>query len=228
MISPSSAEISELQGWDLVTRAMAFLTLLLLPLACAVPGSATLPTEIEPLGATDAIDFHEQADRHEEHDEHDEHDDHEKREDAKVEKSPAPAQHWWDRFWPFVLPATPTRSDVADAVQLDEHAHHREHEDQKGTVHSEPGHWWDHLWPFAMSAQEEAQTSQLLADEQEEHVEDEDRKGHKLHTPESHWWDHLWPFVMMTAAFPAIGVYAFKRAQSAMQQPLLEEAQTVV
>ena len=28
--------------------------------------------------------------------------------------------------------------------------------------------------------------------------------------------------------FPAIGVYAFKRAQSAMQQPLLEEAQTVV
>ena len=165
-------KISELQGWDLVTRAMAFLTLLLLPLACAVPGSATLPTEIEPLGATDAIDFHEQADRHEEHDEHDEHDDHEKREDAKVEKSPAPAQHWWDRFWPFVLPATPDRSDVADAVQLDEHdehAHHREHEDQKGTVHSQPGHWWDHLWPFAMSAQEEAQTSQLLADEQDSH-----------------------------------------------------------
>ena len=162
-------KISELQGWDLVTRAMAFLTLLLLPLACAVPGSATLPTEIEPLRTTDAVNFHEQADRHEEHEEHGEH---EKHEDTKVEKSPAPAQHWWNRFWPFVLPATPTRSDVADAVQLEErNAHHREHEDQKGTVeHSAPGHWWDHLWPFGMSAQEEAsQNSQLLADEQDSH-----------------------------------------------------------
>ena len=59
---------------------MAFLTLLLLPLARAVLESVTLPTEIEPLGATDAFDFLKQADRHEKHDKHE----HEQHEDARV------------------------------------------------------------------------------------------------------------------------------------------------
>ena len=54
---------------------MAFLTLLLLPLARAVLESVTLPTEIEPLGASDAFDFLKQADRHEKHGKHEQHED---------------------------------------------------------------------------------------------------------------------------------------------------------
>lgn len=83
----------------MVTGAMAFFTQLLLPLACAVPGSAALPTEIESLGVTDAIDFPEQADKHEDHDERE----HEQHEDAKVKKFPAPAQHEHGRPLPDPL-----------------------------------------------------------------------------------------------------------------------------
>lgn len=144
---------------------MAFLTLLLLPLVCALPFE-TLPSQVEALGA-DPINLHEaehaeHADKHD--DEHEKHE--EKHEDAKVDKVEKSPQHWWSRFWPFVLPSTPKMSDVAD-VQLDErHEAHGEHErDEKSTVHhaSETSHWWDRLWPFALS--EDAQISQLDAED---------------------------------------------------------------
>mmetsp|Transcript_124917 Transcript_124917/g.176256 ORF Transcript_124917/g.176256 Transcript_124917/m.176256 type:complete len:209 (-) Transcript_124917:145-771(-) len=203
---------------------MAFLNLLLLlPLAWAEL-SVTEPAA----RIANAVDFH--AKQHADHEKHEEKDENSK---ATEQKAPA-TQHWWGRFWPFVLPGTPMRSDIADSVQLDEQNHHEHGKEEKGNDHksavdhgaeTNKGHWWDHLWPFAMSTQAEiSPNSQLLADGQDRKAEDEDHKdhGHKDHEPESHWWQHLWPFALLTAAFPAIGVYVFKRAQSAMQQPLLE------
>ena len=139
-------------------------TLLLLPLACALVSDTVEVEHVEP----QAIDFHEHADTYgREHDEKHDHDS-DKEEDSKdsaVQKS----QHWWSRFWPFVLPGTPMRSDVADAVQLDErHEHGKDGKDEGSVSHgSAPSHWWDHLWPFATSGQDVSQNSQLLADEQD-------------------------------------------------------------
>eukprot|EP00438_Fugacium_kawagutii_P024825 Skav205727 [mRNA] locus=scaffold1496:110537:110965:+ [translate_table: standard] len=140
---------------------MAFLTLLLLPLVCALPVSQTLPSEVEALGAPINLQAEHDKDKHE-------HEKHEDDEDAKVDKVEKSPQHWWSRFWPFLLPGTPKTSDVAD-VQLDErhrHEAHGDHErDEKSAVQhpSETSHWWDHLWPFALS--EDTQISQLNAED---------------------------------------------------------------
>ncbi len=124
----------------------------------------------ETLGIADAVDFH--AEHHADHEQHEEKDENSK---ANEQKAPA-TQHWWGRFWPFVLPGTPMRSDIADAVQLDERNHHEHGQEERGNDHksavdhgaeTNKGHWWDHLWPFAMSTQEKiSPNSQLLADEQ--------------------------------------------------------------
>lgn len=145
---------------------MAFLNLLLLlPLAWAEL-SVTEPAA----RIANAVDFH--AKQHADHEKHEEKDENSK---ATEQKAPA-TQHWWGRFWPFVLPGTPMRSDIADSVQLDEQNHHEHGKEEKGNDHksavdhgaeTNKGHWWDHLWPFAMSTQAEiSPNSQLLADGQ--------------------------------------------------------------
>ena len=138
-------------------------------------------------------------------------------EDRKGHKLHTPESHWWDHLWPFMMMTAAFLGAIDQRLKQHhcncwtlEKVHH---------IYSPLGIFWtfsfekalpNPLNPLSHCFEVRARTRSCSV-------------GHKPSPPTK-----VLNVFCCPVRFPAIGVYAFKRAQSAMQQPLLEEAQTVV